>query len=302
MPGEADLVVVNWNTAARAATLVRSLAPVVAAGARLWVVDNGSSDGSARALAALTPAPRVLRSEVNLGYAGALNLALRHVDRPFLVALNTDVELDLPALRRLLATCRARADVAAVGPALIDAAGRLAVGAAGHDLTARSAAGHFLGLHRLAPRRVPSLYLPQAPLAQAGRPVRVDWVCGAAVALRRRALVRVGGVPTDSFLYAEDVLLGRRLRRSGYRVVYEPRAVVRHEGAGSQGGDPGPRWIVATLAAHEGPPVSRALARAAASAGLAARALLASPPALVSPAWRDRARRMARDARAALLG
>ena len=56
----------------------------------------------------------------------------------------------------------------------------------------------------------------------------VDWVSGAAVWLRRRALEAVGGWDEGYFMYVEDVDLCWRLRRIGWRVAYEPAAEVLH--------------------------------------------------------------------------
>ncbi len=56
----------------------------------------------------------------------------------------------------------------------------------------------------------------------------VDWVSGAAVWLRRAALDDVGGWDERYFMYMEDVDLCWRLRRRGWRVVYEPAARVTH--------------------------------------------------------------------------
>ena len=56
----------------------------------------------------------------------------------------------------------------------------------------------------------------------------VDWVSGAAVWLRRDALTTVGGWDERYFMYAEDVDLCWQLRQRGWRVGYEPGAVVIH--------------------------------------------------------------------------
>jgi O-antigen biosynthesis protein len=53
-------------------------------------------------------------------------------------------------------------------------------------------------------------------------------ICGAAVLFRRTALDEVGAFDRDFFMYYEDVDLSCRLRGRGYRLRYEPRAVVRH--------------------------------------------------------------------------
>jgi N-acetylglucosaminyl-diphospho-decaprenol L-rhamnosyltransferase len=64
--------------------------------------------------------------------------------------------------------------------------------------------------------------------ADPSRPRDVGWVSGAAVWLRRAALDDVGGWDERFFMYVEDVELCWRLRRGGWRVAYEPAAVVEH--------------------------------------------------------------------------
>ena len=62
----------------------------------------------------------------------------------------------------------------------------------------------------------------------------VDWLVGAAILGRREALeqVRMPGLegPFDEgfFMYSEEMDLCHRLKDAGWRVVYEPRAVVVH--------------------------------------------------------------------------
>jgi GT2 family glycosyltransferase len=67
------------------------------------VVDNGSSDGSLELLARDYPWVRVIASEVNLGFAGGNNLALRQLESPFAVLLNNDAVPQPGWLRQLLA-------------------------------------------------------------------------------------------------------------------------------------------------------------------------------------------------------
>ena len=56
----------------------------------------------------------------------------------------------------------------------------------------------------------------------------VDWLSGCAFAVRREAFEAVGGFDEGYFMYVEDVDLGLRLKRAGWRVRYEPSAVVEH--------------------------------------------------------------------------
>ncbi len=63
----------------------------------------------------------------------------------------------------------------------------------------------------------------------------VDWLVGAALLVRGEALAAVGGFDPAFFLYSEETDLCRRIKSAGWRVVYEPGAMVIHfEGRSSE--------------------------------------------------------------------
>ena len=68
---------------------------------------------------------------------------------------------------------------------------------------------------------------------QYDEPVEVFALCGCAVAFRASAGAAVGWFDEDFFLYYEDTDLSWRLRAAGWRIRYEPTAVVRHIHAAS---------------------------------------------------------------------
>jgi len=74
---------------------------------RLWVIDDGSSDRTPQVLAELQadhPFLRVLRREPDAGggKSGALNLALQHVEAPWMLVLDADADLQPDTLERLM--------------------------------------------------------------------------------------------------------------------------------------------------------------------------------------------------------
>ena len=58
----------------------------------------------------------------------------------------------------------------------------------------------------------------------------VDWASGAALWLRRAAIDAIEGWDEGFFMYLEDVDVGWRLRRAGWRIRYVPAAEVTHIG------------------------------------------------------------------------
>ena len=60
------------------------------------------------------------------------------------------------------------------------------------------------------------------------RPAVVHWLAGAFLLVRRSAWDQIGGFAADQWMYAEDLDLCWRATRHGWRVRYEPAAVVHH--------------------------------------------------------------------------
>ena len=59
-------------------------------------------------------------------------------------------------------------------------------------------------------------------------PCDVDWVLGGAMLVRKKALEEVGGLDERYQLYFEDMDWCRSFWQAGWRVRYEPRAVMIH--------------------------------------------------------------------------
>jgi N-acetylglucosaminyl-diphospho-decaprenol L-rhamnosyltransferase len=220
-------VVINYEAGAALCDCVRSLLADTSAGRppEVVVVDNGSSDGSAAAVARSLPAVKVLHPGANLGYARAANLGITATHAPVVAVCNPDLEVEEGAAGALVPRLAAEADLGAVGPLIRNTDGTI-YPSARSDPRVRDAVGH--GLLGFVWRTNPFTRRYRQLDADPSRPRDVDWVSGAAVWLRRDALDTVGGWDERYFMYVEDVDLCWQLRRRGWRVGYEPGAVVTH--------------------------------------------------------------------------
>lgn len=75
----------------------------------------------------------------------------------------------------------------------------------------------------------------QVDRGQHDTPDEVFNFCGNGVAFRREVLDQVGLFDDDFFLYYEDTDLSWRVRSRGWKVAYEPSAVLRHHHSASSG-------------------------------------------------------------------
>ncbi|HEV2124398.1 MAG TPA: glycosyltransferase family 2 protein, partial [Chloroflexota bacterium] len=188
------------------------------------VVDNASSDGSAQMVEAAFPEAHLIRNEQNRGFGVACNQALP-LARDAILFLNPDAELQPGALPALLRTLQDRPNAALVGPKLEYPDGReqparrrfpplstLLV----ESTPLQWRLGQWLPLSRYYCRDLPEV---------AGR---VDWLSGACLLGRARALKQVGGFNPIYFMYFEELDLAQRLASYGWETWYEPQARVIH--------------------------------------------------------------------------
>ncbi len=222
-------VIVNYNAGAHLGRCVSSLR---AEGiAQVVVVDNGSADGSTLALLAADPAVRVVSPGRNLGYGGGVNIGLVNLGlvavEPAEMVLvgNPDIVVRPGAVAALVSALEADPSLAVVGPRIEGPDGTLYPSARTFPKLVDSVGHGFVGL--VAPNNRWSRSYKMADWDHASSR-RVDWVSGACFLARRSALASIGGFDERYFMYSEDVDLCWRASRVGWRVAYEPSAIVTH--------------------------------------------------------------------------
>ncbi len=196
------------------------------------VVDNCSSDGSAAMVAADFPWVLLFESEVNLGFGGANNVALRAARGRYLLLLNSDAFLEPGVVEEAIRRMEAAPEVGIGGVAQV-----------GRDGAAQPSARRFHSLWRDAmmltglAERFPGSKLwgrwfggMDRRWANPDSPVDVDWIPGAFLLIRREVLEAVGLFDPRLFLYLEEVDLCRRATLAGWKIRYWPDLRVIHLG------------------------------------------------------------------------
>jgi GT2 family glycosyltransferase len=215
MTARVAVVVLNWNGGDHLAPCLLSVAALTYPDREVWVVDNASTDGSARDLPTQWPEFRHIANARNLGYAGGNNVAIRASQSDYVLLVNNDTVLEPGLLEPMVAACEADPRVAACSPKVLYFDRPDTVNAAGLTLTS---IGKPVTRGRDAPDGDPAL----------ATRCEVFGAHGACVLYRRAALDAVGLFDEDFFAYHEEFDLAWRLRLAGWRAVYEPAARLRH--------------------------------------------------------------------------
>jgi N-acetylglucosaminyl-diphospho-decaprenol L-rhamnosyltransferase len=167
----------------------------------------------------------------NLGYGAAMNAAVRSLpaDIPWVLVSNPDIEIHPGAIDELVRVGESDARIGAVGP-LVETDGEIYP-------SARAIPSLRMGLgHALFANIWPANPWSRRYHSDNERPPRerdAGWLSGSCLLIRREAFDAVGGFDDRFFMYFEDVDLGYRLARAGWRNRYAPSATVMHSGAHS---------------------------------------------------------------------
>ena len=184
---------------------------------QIIVVDNGRA--TAQLPNGVLEGVEVVRTGRNLGFAGGMNVGIRHAlsRRASAVAvLNDDVVVEPDWLDPLVSELDHDPTVGAVQPQLVYPGLPRRVNSLGVQL-GRDGAGTDVGMGLLVDENSKD-------------PHDIELFTGGAVLLRAEFLNQVGVFDDRYFLYYEDVDLGLRGRRSGWRYRCVPASIVVHEG------------------------------------------------------------------------
>ncbi|MFX0202599.1 MAG: glycosyltransferase family 2 protein [Candidatus Hodarchaeota archaeon] len=228
-----DIIIVNYkSTRFLMKCLVSVCDNLGDLSAKIYVEDN-ASDGSINEVVRNFPEVKVARHRENLGFSGAVNRALKRSHGSFVFLLNPDTVTTKGFFESTIYHMQENPEVGIVGPKILDQDGSV-------QGSARTFPGPLTGLFGRS--SLLSKFFPNNPFTRANilttrsdgrRPMEVDWVSGACLVVRRKAVEDVGLMDERFFLYWEDADWCRRMWNRGWKVVYFPRASVVHYIGGS---------------------------------------------------------------------
>ena len=187
----------------------------------VFVVDNGSGDGTPDAVRERFPWLQVIALPRNVGFAAGNNVALAKIAGRHALLLNNDTEVLPGALERCVRFLDEHPDVGVVGPQLLNPDGSKQNSVHNYPSLATELVPKGL-LETLLPRRFPSKRYEH------DGPVDVEAVLGACLFVRRDVLDQVGLMPEDYFFFLEETDWCWRIREAGWRVVHLPDTRVIH--------------------------------------------------------------------------
>lgn len=270
------IVMVSYNCADWISRCLSSLPAALGdVKAEVVVVDNASSDDSARVVAERHPDVTLLRNEKNVGFAAAVNQGANASTAPWVLLLNPDMEARPGSLETLMQFADDNPGHGIYGGRTLREDGSVEPSSCWALPTLWSMACFATGLSTLFPKS--RLFDPEAMGHWQRDSVReVGMVTGCLLLVDRSTWDRLGGLDERYFVYGEDADFSARARAIGCRPIVTPRAEVVHAIGVSSGGGGGKMPLLlagkVTYARTHYSPMAAAIACALLRVGVAVRA------------------------------
>lgn len=227
---EVAVVTVAYRSNAVLPGFLGSIAGASAHPVATVVVDNRPDDESQAAALAAQHGAGYVALPANPGYGGAINAGVATLDPTvrWVLISNPDVVLDDGLIDALVAVGDSEPAIGAIGPAVRNPDGTV-YPSARRVPSLRTGIGHALFVNLWHDNPWTRRYRQDAAEAVTERDA--GWLSGACVLVRRDVFEQLGGFDEGYFMYFEDVDLGYRLGKAGYRNRYVPSVGVTHIGA-----------------------------------------------------------------------
>ena len=216
-----SVIIINYKTPELTAQCIRSLFNLLSPENReIIVIDNNSNDDSVTKLQVeFGQKIKILANRKNLGFAGANNQGAALAQGDFLLFLNSDTIVKEDIFSSALKIFNANNKLGILSPNLLRENGQ----------PQKMAYNYFPTFWRLITRKSKQ----EMKIPKAARLLKVDWVSGCALIIKRDLFNQLGGWDDNFFLYFEDVDLCKRAKQAGYQVMVDLTANLIHLGGKS---------------------------------------------------------------------
>ncbi len=219
-----SVVILNWNGRDLLEKYMPSVCKYsITEDSDVFVADNGSDDDSLNLLAEKFPDVKIIALKENYGFAEGYNRAMKRIHTPYVVLLNSDVEVTKGWLEPLIAFAEENPQVSAIQPKILSLRNKDCFEHAG-------AAGGFIDKHGYPYCRGRIFSTIEKDEGQYDVPIEIFWASGAAFFTRTKDYIEAGGLDSRFFAHMEEIDLCWRYLLAGKKIYCVPQSKVYHLG------------------------------------------------------------------------
>lgn len=224
------IILVNYNGYKYTIECVNSLGKINYRNYKIIIVDNASSDNSLTILKQKLNDCIIIDSKENLGFAGGNNLGIKyalHHNGDYIMLLNNDTLVKTDFLDNMLNSFNKDNKIGLVGCKIMYHPEKDIIWYGGGYIDWFK----FIGVH---------YEMKQVDKGQCDTEKEIDFITGCCMLIKREVFEKSGLLSEDYFMYFEDVDFCVKVRNVGYKIWYNPKAVIYHKVGFSSGGEESP--------------------------------------------------------------
>jgi len=231
-----DIIIVNYNSTHYLLKCLDSIHHHLKKEikADIHVIDNASAE-NADIVKKVFPGVMVHKNRTNVGFARAVNQCMAETVAPYILILNPDTLVGQGFFDSMLGFMSENPHVAVAGPRIMEANGMVQGSARAFPTPLTALFGRNTMFSRLFPDNPVTARNVLTECGNVKNARSVDWVSGACMLVRRRAVCEVGMLDDGFFMYWEDADWCKRMSMKGWRIAYFPEAFIVHHVGGSCG-------------------------------------------------------------------
>jgi len=191
---------------------------------KIIVVDNGSKENDTEMWKVKYPGIDFIRSDINLGFAGGNNLGIKAATGDYLFFVNNDTEFTPGLVQTLAGDLDNHPELGMVSPKIMYFDEPGVIQYAGYTpMNYYTARNYTVGQFEMDKGQYDNITGP------------TGYGHGAAMMVRREAIEKAGTMAENFFLYFEEMDWCDRIRKAGYQIWVDTRAVIFHKESVSVG-------------------------------------------------------------------
>ena len=206
-----SIIILNWNNYEDTKECLLSLDKITYPNYEVIVVDNGSVDGSTPKIQKEFPRHKYIYNKENLGFTEGNNIGMEYAMKKgtdFVLVLNNDITVENGFLESLVDIALKNPDAGIVGPAVYFY----------HEPEKLSPTGGKINYWRINNK-----------VYDLARPMEMDWIFGCCLLIKREVIETIGYFYVPFFLSYEDTDYCVRAKKTGFKIVCEPRSKIWHK-------------------------------------------------------------------------
>lgn len=214
-----SVVTVNYNQTKVTAEFLHSMGKITYPLIEIFVVDNASPIDDCDELKELFPNINLIKSKINLGFAGGNNLALPYCKGKYVLFINNDTEVEPNFLQALVDVLEGDEKIGMVSPKIQYFNTKDTLQFAG-----------FTKFNMVTIRNF-AIGFGEIDKGQYDHCKETGSIFGAAMLVPMRIIKNVGMMTDVFFLYYEEHDWASHIERAGYKIYYQGNSLVLHKEA-----------------------------------------------------------------------